>query len=44
MPVRCVVFDPDELFNLKPLKPIKKSKSVRRRKETNNFHTFRTTL
>lgn len=26
MPVSCAVSDPDELFNLKPFKPIKKAK------------------
>lgn len=44
MPVSCAVFDPDELLYLKPLKPIKKSKRLRHRKETNNVSTFRTSL
>lgn len=41
MPVSCAVFDPDESLYLKP---IKKSKRLRHRKETNNFNTFRTSL
>lgn len=44
MPVSCASFDPDELFYLKLLKPTKKSKRLRHRKETNNFNTFRTSL
>lgn len=44
MPVTCAVFDPDEFFYLKPLKPINKSKRLRHKKETNNFNTFRTSL
>lgn len=44
MTVSCAVFDPDKLFYLKLLKPIKKSKKLRHRKETNNFNTIRTSL